>query len=155
MNKRIAKKIDCGPQSILRVIDGERWYWDKYNRTKRKTAQQVYDRHCPMGYTDRLIRYAGTLPTDEARDVLIARWPELRRIVLKETWGKQPTPQEDLKSGTDGGPVELERFRNAPDSGTVQEFVIDSLSYFSDRWCWSRVGRMDVFIAALAQEVSP
>ena len=168
MNKRVAKKIDRGPQSIVRVYNGgrERWYWDKYNPTQRAEAGQVYDRHSPMGYTDKLIRYVGTLPTDKACQVLVARWPELRRIVLKETWGKQPTPHEDLAFATAvSGPEELQRLREEQNSPapaemgdgwplTLQGFVVDTLSYFSDRWCWSRVGRMDVFMAALAQEMA-
>ena len=162
MNKRIAKKITKGPKTICRIWQGERYYWDRYNTEQIKQARRIYFRHNHVGYTERLVTYARTMSESNARDLLINRWPNLRRIILKNIWSKQPDPIESLAWGRESAPEELRRneaLRQAsqtePFSGwppSVVEAVLLDMEYYSDRWCYSHVGRMDVFIESLGDD---
>lgn len=155
MNRRIAKKLSTVSH---RLADGRRirctvwnsWWAEVGNAGLHNRAQQIYDRSTAYGQTQRLLRHLRGKPDVIATQAIIDRWPELRRRIRAHCGNREGVEgQDSYQFGFDDGKAEMERVRSVVDRDeTVSEFLIGELSYFSDRWCMQRLGRMDGIIAA-------
>ena len=63
------------------------------------------------------------------------------------------TPWDSIEMGDASAVDEIVRNRDNPEGFSLAEFAWGSLCYFSDRWCASRVGRMDFFVRVLEAEM--
>lgn len=158
MNKRIANKIHTGHAR----------YEDSYTEAQLAEAQRVSWRHGPLGYTERVMnRMVDRFPRDDANPHGDRTSMGFQRAVVKEWRALRPflvarcnqsriadKPWDSIKMGDASAPEEIARNRDDEENWPgIAEFAWGSLCYFSDRWCASRVGRMDTFVRVLEAEI--
>lgn len=156
MNRRIAKKLSTVSR---RLPDGRRirstvwnsWWIDTGNIGLHNRARRIYDRSTAYGQTRRLLRHLHGKPDVIAMQIIVARWPELRCRIRIHCGNREGIEGEtSYLFGLNDGKAEMERVLAVIDRDeTVLEFLIGELSYFSDRWCMQRLGRMNGMMAAL------
>ena len=156
MNRRIAKKLATESHRLddgrrLRCTVWNSWWIEARCIGLHKRARAIYDRSSANGQTCRLLRHTRGMTDIQARQAIVDRWPDLRRRV-KDKIGRSEGTEGDVsyRLGLATGEDEMIcGAAYAADPTTRVEFVRDTLSYFSDRWCMQRLGRMDAMVTAL------
>lgn len=161
MNRRIAKKI------LSVRASGWRWRrWregygpDDPSRIGRR-AQDYLDRHeNTYKKTRRVVRrfwsasQSASEPDPAVVEELVAAWDALRPYLWHRFRGARwqwrvrpltPIPGESIEEGRVVGEREIRDLLEQGDE-SVFGFVVGTLAYCSDRWCVSRIGRMDAMI---------
>ena len=164
MNKRIAKKVLSDEHRSRRIRLWDLGYgpehgpWD----IERRARSYLNRRKCDaFRKTLKVVRRLEALTKsgaggEERAEALVEAWAALRPFVWRKVRGGRwewrrhgwPLAGESVAEGRVVGENEVRRVaeRGAP----LFEVVVDTLHYFSDRWCVSRVGRMDALVEAVS-----
>lgn len=167
MNKRIARKILSTRQKLRRRDLWRRGYGpDSWPIEQR--ARAYLDRRSgrPFNRTMRILRCGGWFarppvsasstvppPTESQIHGLVAAWRAHRPFLWRAIRGGQRhrdgsrIPGETIEEGRAVGDREVAGWVVRGENPA--EAVLYSLDYFSDRWCISRIGRMDAYMEAL------
>lgn len=160
MNKRIAKKVLSSPRRALRHHRWKLGYGPDDGPWPIETKAMAYlDRRPgnPYNRTKRIVRALGNGPhTPDQVAQLVSLWDANRPFIWHAirggqwSWRSKPRhqiPGETIEYGRGVGEQEIAKVTQK--GGDLSDFVVGSLAYFADRWCVSRMGRMDAMIDCL------